>query len=221
MATAPRFSFDFADLRRPRPPDLHVLAAAFQDLPPDAELVPPEPRPGWIEALPPFMAGGPPLRVDIGRAAAFGGLLLRGLAGLFATAGAEAGLEVRRWAAGFAVGAPGFVSITETAHAVLVPCELAPEDITAAALVLRLLWDGEPWLVLSRRLPALDRPFGLRSEPFASLPKSRVWRLPDLDAAELRAVAEGRCPSLGLGGFSRQCLALAGGITRVYREALP
>lgn len=220
MATAVRFSFDFADLR-PRAPDLHVLPAAAQDLPPDAELVLPDARPGWIDAMPPFMAGGPPLRVDVARASAFGSLLLRGLAGLFATAGGEAGLQVRRWAGGFAVGAPGFVTVTETAHAVLVPCGLAPEEVTAAATVVRLLSDGDPWLVLSRCLPALDRPFGLRDEPFATLPKARIWRLGDLDAAELRAVAEGRCPSLGLGTFSRRCLGLAGAIARAYRDSMP
>ena len=221
MATQPRFSFDFADLRPSRPPELHVLPAATEDLPPDAEPVPAEARPGWIEPLPPFFAGGPPLRVDVARAAPAGTLLLQGLAGLFATAGADAGLEVRRWVSGFAVGPPGFCSVTAKAHAVIVPCDLAPAEITASAAVLRLVTEAGPWLVLSRSVPALDRAFGLRAEPFAGLPKPRVWRLADLDAAELRALAEGRCPSLGLGRFSSRCLALASAITRAYRESLP
>lgn len=220
MATQPRFSFDFADLR-PRAPELKVLPAATEDLPPDAERVPAEVRPGWIEPLPAHFAGGPPLRVDIARAAAAGRLLTQALAGLFATAGSDAGLEVKRWSSGFAVGQPGFASLTAQAHAVLVPCDLVPAEIMAAATVVRLLQDQSPWLVLGRRVPGLDRAFGLRSEPFSSLPKDRLWRLADLDAAELRALAEGRCPSLGLGRFSRRCLALAGALARAYRETLP
>jgi hypothetical protein len=219
VATQPRFSFDFAELRQ-RPPELRVLPAASEDLPPDAEPVPAEARPGWIEPLPPFFAGGPPLRVDVARAAPAGRLLLQALAGLFATAGADSGLEVRRWSGGFAVGAPGFATVTGQAHAVLVPSDLAPAEITASATVLRIIHETDPWLVLSRSVPALDRAFGLRAEPFTSLPRQRLWRLADLDASELRALAEGRCPSLGLGRFSRRCVALAGAITRSYRASL-
>lgn len=198
-----------------------MLPAATEDLPPDAEPVLPEARPGWIEPLPPFFAAGPPLRVDVARGVPTGALLLQALSGLFATAGSDAGLHVRRWGSGFAVGAPGFTSITGQAHVVLLPADLAPAEITASAAVMRLLGDAQPWLVLSRSVPALDRAFGLRAEPFAGLPRERLWRLADLDAGELRALAEGRCPGLGLGRFSRRCLALAGAITRTYREALP
>ena len=51
MATEPRFSFDFAELRQPLA-ELQLLPAATEELPPDADLVAPEPRPRWIEPLP-------------------------------------------------------------------------------------------------------------------------------------------------------------------------
>lgn len=219
MATQPRFSFDFADLR-PRTPELLVLPASLEDLPPDAETVEAEARPGWIDALPAYFSARDPLRVEFARAGAFSTLLLRALSGLFATAGHDAGLEVRRWAGGFAVGPPAFGSVAAAAHVVLIPCELSPSELNAAAVVLRLAAESEPWLVLSRSLPRLDKPFGLRAEPFAGLPRERLWRLASLDASELRALAEGRTTSLGLGRFSRRCLVLAGAIVRRYRGGL-
>lgn len=219
MATQPRFSFDFADLRRPTA-ELIVLPAALEDLPPDAETVAPETRPGWIEPLPAYFSPRDPLRVELARAGAFSNLLLRALSGLFATAGRDAGLEVRRWSSGFAVGPPGFTGLAASPHVVLVPCELAPSEVKAAAMVLRLAEPSEPWLVLSRKLPRLDKPFGLRAEPFAALPRERVWRLANLDSSELRALAEGRSPSLALGAFSRRCLGLAGALVRRYRAGL-
>lgn len=219
MATQPKFSFDFADLR-PRMADLVVLPASLEDLPPDAETVPAEARPGWIDPLPAYFSPRDPLRVELARAGSFATLLLRSLTGLFATAGADAGLEVRRWAGGFAVGPPGFSSVAAAPHVLLVPSELNPGELNAAAMVLRLAEESEPWLVLSRSLPRLDRPFGLRAEPFASLARERIWRLASLDASELRALAEGRATALGLGPFSRRCLRLAGAIVRRYRAGL-
>jgi hypothetical protein len=218
MATQPRFSFDFAELRQPRA-ELQVLPGATEELPPDADLVAAEPRPRWIEALPAYFGAGDPLRVELARVGSFGGLLLDALAGLFATAGEEAGLDVRRWATGFAVGPPGFTGIAPSPHALLVPCELTPADVATTATVLRVRSEEQPWLVLSRRLPRLDRPFGLRAEPFSSLPPGRLWRLASLDAGELRSLAERRTPSLGLGGFSRRCVDLAAALVRAYREA--
>lgn len=218
MATQPRFSFDFAELRRPAA-ELQVLPAATEELPPDAELVAPEPRPRWIEPLPAYFGAGDPLRVELARTSSFGALLLDALAGLFATAGEYAGLDVRRWPSGFAIGPPGFTGIAANPHVLLLPCELTPQDVAVTATVLRARRDDQPWLVLSRRLPRLDRAFGLRSEPFSSLPGERLWRLASLDAGELRALAERRTPALGLGRFSRRAVDLAAALVRSYREA--
>ncbi len=220
MATQPRFSFDFAELRSPDAP-LQVLPAATEDLPPDAELVAPEPRPRWIEPLPAYFGAADPLRVELARGGSFGTLLLDALAGLFATAGQDAGVEVRRWASGFGVGPPSFSSLGIVPHALLVPCELAPPDVAATAMVVRLRREDGPWLVLSRRHPRLDQAFGLRAEPFRSLAPERLWRLASLDAGELRALAERRSPSLGIGRFSRRCLELATALVRSYRESSP
>jgi hypothetical protein len=216
MATQPRFSFDFAELRRPAAA-LEVLPAATEDLPPDAALVAPEPRPRWIEPLPAYFGAGEPLRVELARGGSFGTLLLSALAGLFASAGQDAGLDVRRWATGLAVGPPGFASIGKAPHAVLVPCELTPGDVAATSACLRAHQADGPWLILGRRKPGLDAAFGLREEPFSAVPGERFWRLADLDTGELRALAEGRAPALGLGPFSRRCLELAAGIVRHYR----
>lgn len=217
MATQPRYSFDFAELRRPATP-LEVLPAATEDLPPDAELVRPEPRPRWIEPLPGYFSPGDPLRIEVARAGSFADLLLSALAGLFASAGADAGIEVRRWATGFAVGPPGFTAVGIEPDAVLVPCELAPADLGATAMLLRARESEEPWLVLSRCIPRLDAAFGLRAEPFSCLAPGRVWRLASLDGGELRALAERRTPSLGLGKFSRRCLELSAALVRSYRR---
>lgn len=217
MATEPRFSFDFAELRQPLA-GLQVLAAATEDLPPDADLVAPEPRPRWIEPLPAYFGAGDPLRVELARIGSFGGLLLDALAGLFATAGEDAGLDVRRWPSGFAVGPPGFTGVAADPHVLLVPCELTPADLATTATLLSARREDRPWLVLSRRLPRLDRAFGLRAEPFSSLPSDRLWRLANLDAGELRALAERRTPSLGLGRFSRRTVELAAALVRTYRE---
>lgn len=220
MATQPRFSFDFAELQR-QPAELQVLPAATEDLPPDAELIAPEPRPRWIDPLPAYFGAGDPLRVELARHCSYASLLLGSLAGLLATAGQDAGLDVRRWASGLAVGPPGFSSVGPAPHVWLVPCELTPADVAVGAAVLRARSADRPWLVLSRRLPRLDGAFGLRAEPFAALAEEQLWRLADLDSAELRALAEGRTPSLGLGRFSRRCLELAAALVRAYRQAAP
>jgi len=218
MATQPRFSFDFAELR-PAAAELQLLPAATEDLPPDAELVTPQPRPRWIEPLPAYFGAGDPLRVELARAGSFAGLLLDSLAGIFASAGQDAGLQVRRWRSGLAVGPPGFSSVGSGPHVLLVPCELSPADVAATSLVIRVRQEDRPWLVLSRSLPRLDAAFGLRAEPFRALGSERLWRLASLDAGELRDLAERRPPSLGIGRFSRRCLELAAAIVSSYRQA--
>ena len=218
MATQPRFRFDFADLR-PKPAELHVLPPAVVELPSGAARVPPQTRPGWVPALPAFLAEAEPLHVAVVGPGAFPGLLLRSLAGLLAAAGGEAGCEVWTWAGGLAAGAAGFDRLPARPHVTLVGADLSREEVAAAG---SLLGAAPPpaWLVLARDLPALDGVLGLSAGAIAEQCRGGPWRLAELDRSELFELAHGRSPALGQGRFARRCQALAGGALRAYRGAL-
>lgn len=220
MATEPRYTFDFAELR-PRPAALRVVAPDLRALPGGARQVAPSTRPSGAEPLPAFFTAGEPLHVQVaGPDERFCELLRRALAGYFAAAGAETGLVVWMWGRGFAVGPPGLTSIPRRPHAALVACELVMGAALPAAQLVRTA-PGPAWLVLSRNQPSLDATLGVSAPPFADLSPDRLWRLAELTPLEVAENAHGRLAALGSGAFSRRCRDLAGALARSYRDAQP
>src|SRR5207249_11391362 len=133
---------------RPRPAELRLVASDLRPLPGGALLVPPQPRPAYLDPLPAFFTAGEPLHVQVaGPDARFVALLRRTLAGLFATAGADSRLAAWTWARGFAVGPLGSECIPRRPHAALVACELVAGAAVQAAHLVRTA-PGPAWLVL-------------------------------------------------------------------------
>jgi hypothetical protein len=213
MSEAIRFRFDFADLHPPVV-DLKVLDGGVP-VPDLAAAVPAHPRPGWLRPLLPIFAEGRALRVEVARPAAptFAGILLDGLAGLFAAAGAEAGVSVVRWDHGFLVGSHGLARMPVEAHFTLLAADLVPHSLELARTYLALLPPESTLLVVNGSLPRLERALGL--------PAATVVRLPLVGSRELSAVVHALPAALGSRPFGKACLALAGDLCRRYRAALP
>jgi hypothetical protein len=213
MSEAIRFRFDFADLHQPVV-DLKVLDGGVP-VPDDAVAVPAHPRPGWLPPLLPIFAEGQALRVEVARPAAptFAGILLEGLAGLFAAAGAGSGVSVLRWEHGFLVGSHGLTRMPVEAHFTLLAADLVPHSLDLARTYLALLPPERTLLVVNGALPRLERALGL--------PAATVVRLPLVGSRELSAALRGLPAGLGSRRFGRSCLTLAGDLCGRYREALP
>lgn len=206
-----RFRFDFADLRRPSPAGLRVLAPPLEPLPSGSRPVVACPRPGWLPQLLPSIRTGEPLRVAVLGAGAtvWAARVRRALACVFKSASAEANLAVCEWPAGFAVGPPGFCLLPPEPHAVVVAAELDAESVAAAIQLGRTLEVRRAYLALHGQAPALEARFGLN----ASGSKAPIHRLPTLDAADMAALQAGM-PQPALG---RACLLLAREILDGYR----
>lgn len=213
MSEAIRFRFDFADLHPPVV-DLKVLDGGAP-VPDQAVPVAPQHRPAWLPALLPIFAEGRALRIEVARPAAptFAGILLDGLAGLFAAAGLEAGVSVLRWEHGFLVGSHGLARMPVAAHFTLLAVDLVPHSLELARTYLGLLPPERTLLVVNGSLPRLERAL--------DLPAATVVRLPLVGAHELSAAVNGLPAALGSRRFGRACLALATDLCRRYREALP
>src|SRR5690349_23990560 len=166
MAVQPlgTFKFSFADLAlEVEPRRLLVLDPAPAEAPPQAAILPAPVRPRWLPRLLPIFSAAEPLRVEVagGAAPPFAARLRRGLAAIYAAAGAEAGVRVVTWAGGFGAGGHALDRLPDTPHAVLVAAELEPGSLAAAASLLRDLPPGRGWLVLHGDLPRLDAALGL------------------------------------------------------------
>jgi hypothetical protein len=212
VSEAIRFGFDFADLHPPVV-ELKVLDGGVP-LPEQAAAVPARTRPRWLPSLLAIFAEGRALRVEIARPAAptFAGILLDGLAGLFAAAGAGSGLSVMRWEHGFLVGSHGLARMPVEAHFTLVAAELVPHSLELARTYLGMLPPERTLLVVNGTLPRLERALGL--------PAATVVRLPLVGRAELSAAVRDLPAALASRRFGRGCLALAGDLCRRYRAAL-
>ncbi len=213
MSDAIRFRFDFADLHPPAV-DLTVLDGGVP-VPDQAVFVPACARPAWLPPLLPIFAEGRALRVEVARPAAptFAGILLEGLAGLFASAGAAAGVSVLRWEHGFLVGSHGLTRMPVDAHFTLLAADLVPHSLDLARSYLALLSPERTLLVLNGSLPRLERTLGM--------PAATAVRLPLVGSRELSAAVLGLPAALGSRRFGRACLALAADLCRRYRAALP
>ncbi len=213
MSEAIRFRFDFADLQQPVV-DLKVLEGGVP-VPEQAVSVVAQSPPRWLHPLLPIFAEGRALRVEVARPAAptFAGILLEGLAGLFAAAGAEGGVSVLRWEHGFLVGSHGLDRMPVEAHFTLLAADLVPHSLELATTYLGLLPPERTLLVVNGALPRLERALGL--------PAATVIRLPLVGSRELSTAVRGLPAGLGSRRFGRACLSLAGELCRRYREALP
>jgi hypothetical protein len=213
MSEAIRFRFDFADLQPPAV-DLKVLQGCVP-VPGQAAPVPAHPRPGWLHPLLPIFAEGQGLRVEVARPAAptFAGILLEGLAGLFAAAGAGSGVSVLRWEHGFLVGSHGLARMPAEAHLTLLAADLVPHSLKLARGYLGLLPAERTLLVVNGSLPGLER--------VLDLPPATVVRLPLVGPSELGSAVRGLPASLASRRFGLACRALAAELCRRYREALP
>jgi hypothetical protein len=213
MSEAIRFRFDFADLQQPVV-DLKVLEGGVP-VPEQAVAVPTHARPRWLRPLLPIFAEGRALRVEVARPAAptFAGILLEGLACLFAAAGADGRVSVLRWEHGFLVGSHGLARMPVEPHFTLVAADLVPHSLELATTYLGMLPPERTLLVVNGSLPRLER--------FLGLPAATVVRMPLIGSRELSAPVGGLPAGLGSQRFGRGCLALAGDLSRRYREALP
>ncbi|HEY8762393.1 MAG TPA: hypothetical protein VIP52_15930 [Candidatus Dormibacteraeota bacterium] len=213
MSEAIRFRFDFADLQPPAV-ELKVLDGGIP-VPESAVAVVARQRPSWLPPLLPIFAEGRALRVEVARPAAptFADILLDGLAGLFAAAGAGSGVSVLRWEHGFLVGSHGLARMPVEAHFTLVAVDLVPHSLELARTYLGLLPAERTLLVVNGALPRLESALGL--------PAATVVRLPLVGSAELSAAVHDLPATLGSRRFGRGCLTLARDLCRRYREALP
>src|SRR5260221_6063014 len=213
MSEAIRFRFDFADLQQPVV-DLKVLEGGVP-VPEQAVSVVAQSPPRWLHPLLPIFAEGRALRVEVARPAAptFAGILLEGLAGLFAAAGAEGGVSVLRWEHGFLVGSHGPDRMPVEAHFTLLAADLVPHSLELATTYLGLLPPERTLLVVNAALPRLERALGL--------PSATVIRLPLVGSPELSNQVRGLPAGLGSRPFGRACLSLAGQLCRRYPESLP
>ena len=221
MAVEPlgKFTFSFADLAVRPEPRLQVLDLSRGDAPPAAAAVAPMPRPRWLPRLLPVFRAGEPMRIDFATAAApvFGARLRRGLAALFAAAGADAGIRAVAWADGLGVGGHALDRLPPGPHAIAVAAELEPCSLAAAARQLRELPAGRAWLVLHGDLPRLDPVLGV-PELTARLEPEHVVRLPLMGRRELSAQARDVEPGMAGRRGGRRLLGLAAALTRAYLE---
>ena len=223
MAVEPigKFSFSFADLALPAvPPRLLVLDAAPAEAPPElAAVVEPPSRPRWLPQLLPVFRAAEPMRIDVAGEAAppFAARLLRGLAALYAAAGAECGVRVVAWDTGLAVGGHELERLPSAPHAVAVVAELEPRSLGAAASRLGEAPPGRGWLILHGDLPRLDAALGF-APAAAELGPGRLVRLPLIGRAELSAVRRGIEPGIARRRFGRPLLGLAAALARAYLE---
>src|SRR2546421_8111514 len=132
MAVQPlgKFKFNFADLApQVEPRRLQVLDSAPTEAPPQAAPLPAPARPRWLPRLLPIFSAAAPMRVQVAGEASppFAARLRRGLAAIYAAAGAEAGVRVLVWADGLAGGG----------HAPEPPPGGPPAPVVAAALEAR------------------------------------------------------------------------------------
>jgi len=209
-----RFRFDFADLKRPGPVGLRLLAPALDLLPAGGQPVAAVSRPGWLPRLLPAIRTCEPLRVAVlgAEAPVWATRVCRSLACLFKSAGAEGNLSVFEWPGGFVVGTPGSRRMPLEPHAVLVAAELDMESIAAAVQIGRTLDARRAFLTLHGESPALEARLGLN----AAGSKAPVHRLPTLETADIAALQAGQLRR----DFGRACLGLAGAILTRYREPL-
>ena len=224
MAVQPlgKFRFSFADLAlETEPRRLQVLDSAPTEAPPQAVTLPALVRPRWLPRLLPVFSAAEPLRVDVaGEAApAFAARVRRGLAAIYAAAGAEAGVRVLAWADGFGVGGHALDRLPAAAHAVVVAAELEPGSLASAASRLRDLPPGRGWLVLHGDLPRLDAALGLPAAA-GGLAPGRLVRLPLLGRAELAALGRGVEPAMARRRPGRRLLGLAVRLTRAKLELI-
>src|SRR5947207_97417 len=157
MAVQPlgKFKFNFADLApQVEPRLLQILDSAPTEPPPQAAPLPAPARPRWLSRLLPIFSAAAPMRVQVAGEASppFAARLRRGLAAIYAAAGAEAGVRVLVWADGFAVGGHALDRLPSVPHALVVAAELEPGSLAAAALRLRALPAERRWLALPRNL---------------------------------------------------------------------
>jgi hypothetical protein len=213
MSEATRFRFDFADLQPPAV-ELKVLEGGVP-VQAQASAVTAHPRPDWLRPLLPIFAEGQGLRIEIARPAAptFAGLLLDGLAGLFAAAGSGSGVSVVRWEHGFLVGSHGLARMPAEAHLTLVAADLVPHSLELARGYLALLPAERTLLVVNGSLPRLERAL--------NVPVATLVRFPLAGSAELCTAVRGLPASLGSRRFGRACFALAAELCRRYRATLP
>jgi hypothetical protein len=213
VSEAIRFRFDFDDLV-PTPVDLKVIEGGMP-VPESARPVEAHARPGWLRPLLPLFAEGRGLRIEVARPAAptFAGLLVEGLAGLFAAAAAGSGVSVVAWEHGFLVGSHGLHRMPLDAHLTLVAADLVPDSVAMAAGYLGLLPPDRTVLVLNGSLPRLEQAL--------QLPAATTVRMPLLGPRELSSLTRRLPASLGSGRFGRACLSLAEDACRRYRALLP
>lgn len=213
MAEATWFRFDFADLAPPAV-ELRVLEGGV-DIPAGASFVSAGPRPRWLGRLLPIFAAGRGLRISVSVAAAptFGAVLLEAVAGIFASAGVEAGVRVAAWEEELLVGSHALTRMPLESHFHLVAADLQPGSLERAGFYLGLLPAERTFLVLNGREPGLERRLPV---PAAA----KLWRLPMLGPAELRAVAGGVPASIGCRRFGRPCLELVTELAHRYRAEL-
>lgn len=208
-----RFSFDFDDLRRAPPTsEFSLVRPRLESLPAGAAATARHARPRWLPSVLPVFRACEPLRVSVlgAEAPVWASRLRSSLAGLLASAGGRADLQVAEWHDGFAVGATGFDRVPVVPHAVVVGAELDPTSMRAAALLMLSLEQEGCFLVVQGDEPAPDRPIALDA--------TRVVRFPVLGRSELAALARGVPPGLTNGPFGRACLGLARTIVARYRQ---
>lgn len=214
MTEATWFRFDFADLAPPAI-ELRVIEGGA-DVPAAATFVPAGTRPRWLGRLLPIFEAGRGLRVSVSVVAAptFGEVLLDALAGLFAAAGAEAGVRVARWDQDLLVGSPSLTRMPLESHFHLVTADLVPGSLERARVYLGLLPPERTLLVLNGADSVLERRLSIP-------PATKVRRLPMLGRAELRAAAGGVPASIGSRRFGGACLELVKELVNRYRAELP
>ena len=222
MAVQPlgKFKFNFADLApQVEPRRLQVLDSAPTEAPPQAAPLPAPAQPRWLPRLLPIFSAAAPMRVQVAGEASppFAARLRRGLAAIYAAAGAEAGVRVLVWADGFAVGGHALDRLPSVPHALVVAAELEPGSLAAAALRLRALPAERRWLVLHGNLPRLDAALGL-PEIVSGLEPHRLIRLPLLGRSELAAQGRGVEPAMARRRPGRRLLGLAVVLARSYLE---
>lgn len=222
MGTDPirRFRFDFGELVPPSPPvRLRVLGPPGLAVPDSAAAVVPARRPRWLPPLAPVFAAGDPLHVRVAQAdaPALGSRLVRGMADLLASAGAESGLRVVRWEDRLAAGAHGLEAVAEVPHALLVPALAWPESVAAGVGVAGQSVSGVTWLVVEGAGRGFDRHLGLDRLP----PGVRLLRVPAPGRAQFRAEAAGTSAALAGRGWGRAMLRVAVAVVRGYRESEP
>jgi hypothetical protein len=177
-------------------------------------------RPGWLPPLLPVFSARRPLQVAIvgAEATTWAGRLNLALATLIAQAGGQSTLKVVSWAAGLAVGPPGFDRMTDRPTATVIAAECDRRSVGAAASLGAGLGPGELFLALHGDLPALDRDLGVDDRLWN---QAQLVRFPILGPREIALLHGPRPPILRRGGFARAALALAQALVDRYQESDP